>query len=373
MTKKILFLTGTRADFGKLKPLIRAVSAESTLEYVVVATGMHLDDRYGRTEIEITKSGFSNLVSFPNSGPDDAMDLTLARTITGLSSIVRQHEPDLLVVHGDRVEALAGAITGSLNNVLVAHVEGGEFSGTVDELMRHSVTKLSHVHYVANEAARDVVLQLGESPESVWLIGSPEVDIMLGPDLPDLESIRSYYDVPFGDFALLAFHPVTTEVDDLQGQIRALCDAVSRSGLNFVAVYPNNDHGSTVILDELLRLEKLPTIRLIPSVRFEAFQTLLKHARFIIGNSSSGVREAGVHGTPAINIGSRQAGRNSHPLIIDVVADSDAILRAISQARSMQRAPSMVFGDGKSAERFVASLRSDRLWSTSVQKVFRRV
>ncbi|MFM8956093.1 MAG: UDP-N-acetylglucosamine 2-epimerase [Actinomycetota bacterium] len=372
MTKKILFLTGTRADFGKLKPLIRGVSADAALDYVVVATGMHLDDRYGRTEIEITKSGFRHLVSFSNSGPDDAMDLTLARTITGLSPIVQHQAPDLLVVHGDRVEALAGAITGSLNNVLVAHVEGGEFSGTVDELMRHSVTKLSHVHYVANEAARDVVLQLGESPNSVWMIGSPEVDIMLGSDLPDLSEIRSYYDIPFPEFALLAFHPVTTEVDDLRNQTRALCDAVGRSGLNFVAVYPNNDHGSSVILDELLQLARLPTMRLIPSVRFEAFQTLLKHAQFIVGNSSSGVREAGVHGTPAINVGSRQSGRNSHPLIIDVDARADEILQAVIQARSMPRAPSMVFGDGKSAERFVASLHSDRLWSTSVQKVFHR-
>jgi len=372
VTKKILFLTGTRADFGKLKPLIRGVSNEPALEYVVVATGMHLDDRYGRTEIEITKSGFCNLVSFSNSGSDDAMDLTLARTITGLSPIIQEHAPDLLVVHGDRVESLAGAITGSLNNVLVAHVEGGEFSGTVDELMRHSVTKLSHIHYVANKAARDVVLQLGESPDSVWMIGSPEVDIMLGSDLPELSDICSYYDIPFREFAILAFHPVTTEIDDLRNQIRALSDAVTRSGLNFVAVYPNNDHGSSVILDELLRLEKLQTIRLIPSVRFEAFQTLLKHAQFIVGNSSSGVREAGVHGTPAINVGSRQSGRSSHPLIIDVDAHADAIVEAMNQARSMPRAPSMVFGDGKSAQRFVGSLHSDRLWKTSVQKVFHR-
>jgi UDP-N-acetylglucosamine 2-epimerase (hydrolysing) len=300
------------------------------------------------------------------------MDLTLARTILGLSPIVARHRPDMLVVHGDRVEALAGAITGALNNVLVAHVEGGEFSGTVDELMRHSVTKLAHIHYVANESARDVVLQLGERPESVWMIGSPEVDIMLGQELPDLHETKDYYDIPFDEFALLAFHPVTTEVTNLAQQVANLAEAVRTSNLNYVAVYPNNDHGSEVILRELLTLANSPNVRLIPSVRFEAFQTLLKHAKFIIGNSSSGVREAGVHGTPAINVGSRQVGRNSHDLIIDVEANYEAIGAAIERARSMPRSPSMVFGDGKSAQRFIDSLHSERLWDTPVQKVFHR-
>lgn len=370
--KKVLFVTGTRADFGKLKPLIAATQASSRLDYTVVATGMHLDDRYGRTEIEITKSGFDHLRTFPNTGVDDAMDLTLARTISGLSPIVGEIRPDLLVVHGDRVEALAGAITGVLNNVLVAHIEGGEFSGTVDELMRHSVTKLSHIHYVATESAREVVIQLGENPESVWLIGSPEVDVMLSSSLPSIDEVCRHYEIPFAQFALLAFHPVTTELDVLENQVNALTEAVRESGLNYVALYPNNDHGSEVILNELIKLRDLPQIRLIPSVRFEAFQTLLKNAQFIIGNSSSGVREAGVHGTPAINIGSRQARRNSHSLIIDVPAEARQILDAIARTQTLSRAPSLVFGDGRSAERFIESLSSDRLWATPLQKVFHR-
>lgn len=370
--KKILFLTGTRADFGKLKPLISGVAEDLQLDYLIAATGMHLEDDYGRTEIEITKSGFDRLTSFPNSGHDGAMDLTLARTIQGLSPIVCDFAPDLLVVHGDRVEALGGAIVGVLNNIRVAHVEGGEFSGTVDELMRHSVTKLSHIHYVANEAARDVVLQLGENPHSVWMIGSPEVDLMLGPDLPDINSVRAYYDIPFTSFALLAFHPVTTELADLRAQVEQLMAAVRQSGENFVAVYPNNDHGSSVILDELLKLADSPHIRLIPSVRFESFQTLLKNAQFIIGNSSSGVREACVHGTPAINIGSRQVGRNHHPLVVDVPATTVDLLAAIQKVKQMPRAPSLVFGDGKSRQRFLESLHSEQLWSIPIQKVFNR-
>ena len=370
--KKILFLTGTRADFGKLKPLIRGVADDPSLDYLVVATGMHLDERYGRTEIEIAKSGFHNSCAFSNTVTDNAMDLTLARTIQGLSPIVSNYSPDLVVVHGDRVEALGGAIVGALNNTRVAHVEGGEFSGTVDELMRHSVTKLAHVHYVANESARDVILQLGEHPDSVWTIGSPEVDLMLGSELPSLSSVRAYYEIEFEEFALFAFHPVTTELDDIQSQVTAVAEAVRMSGTNFVAVYPNNDHGSKVILDELLKLDNSSKVRLIPSVRFESFQTLLKHAQFILGNSSSGVREACVHGTPAINIGTRQIGRNSHPLIIDVPASTAAILEAIKHAQTLPRSPSLVFGDGKSKQRFVESLHTERLWKTPIQKVFHR-
>lgn len=370
--KRILFLTGTRADFGKLKPLIKGVADDPSLDYLVVATGMHLDDRYGRTEIEIAKSGFHNSCAFSNKVTDNAMDLTLARTIQGLSPIVAKYSPDLVVVHGDRVEALGGAIVGALNNTRVAHVEGGEFSGTVDELMRHSVTKLAHVHYVANESARDVILQLGEHPDSVWTIGSPEVDLMLGSDLPGLASVRAYYEIDFEEFALFAFHPVTTELDDIQSQVMAVTEAMRMSGTNFIAVYPNNDHGSEVILAELLKLSTSSKVRLIPSVRFESFQTLLKHAQFILGNSSSGVREACVHGTPAINVGTRQIGRNSHPLIIDVPASTAVILEAIKHAQTLSRSPSLVFGDGKSKQRFVESLHTERLWKTPIQKVFHR-
>lgn len=370
--RRILFLTGTRADFGKLKPLIHAVKDEPSLDYLVIATGMHLNDRYGRTEVEIVKSGFDSILSFSNAGSDDAMDHTLARTISGLSPILTREKPDLLVVHGDRVEALAGAITGVLNNFLVAHIEGGEFSGTVDELMRHAITKLSHVHYVANDSAKQVVLQLGESPDSVWIIGSPEVDIMLSDSLPTPESVKEYYEIPFDQFAILAFHPVTTELSELQHQVDELCEAIVLSGINIVAVYPNNDHGSNVILERLMRLRDLPTIRLIPSLRFEAFQTLLKHARFIIGNSSSGVREAGVHGTPCINIGTRQTRRANGLNIIDTDPNRSDILRAISVVTSMPRAQSLSFGDGQSARRFVDSLLGDQLWRTSLQKVFHR-
>jgi UDP-N-acetylglucosamine 2-epimerase (hydrolysing) len=141
--RKIVFITGTRADFGKLKPLIRAVEQHGDFEYSIFATGMHLLYRYGMTVEEIHKAGFTNIFAYMNQIHGEPMEMVLANTITGLSRYLHEYEPDLLVVHGDRVEAMAGATVGALRNILVGHVEGGELSGTVDDLIRHSVTKLA--------------------------------------------------------------------------------------------------------------------------------------------------------------------------------------------------------------------------------------
>ena len=153
--RRILFLTGTRADFGKLKPLIAAVQADDAFDYHIYATGMHLLERHGMTVNEIPAAGFDNFTAHANQmeSSGSAMDLVLARTVERLGQFVREGPPDLLVVHGDRVEALAGAVTGILNDTLVAHVEGGEISGTVDELVRHAISKLSHVHLMPSARA----------------------------------------------------------------------------------------------------------------------------------------------------------------------------------------------------------------------------
>lgn len=152
--KKIVFLTGTRADFGKIKSLIRITQESKKYEVHIFATGMHMNSKYGATVDEIVKSGFENIYKFINHDTIENMDRTLAKTIEGFSLYVGEIKPELIVVHGDRVEALAGAIVGSLNNILVTHIEGGEISGTIDELIRHAVSKMSHIHLVANDEAK---------------------------------------------------------------------------------------------------------------------------------------------------------------------------------------------------------------------------
>ena len=190
MNKKILFLTGTRADFGKIKALIKGVEDEPGFEAFVFVTGMHLQWEYGYTLLEIEQCKFSNVHTFGNYTHESTMDLTLAKTIEGLSDYCKEIKPDLIMIHGDRVETLAGAIVGSLNNILVSHIEGGEVSGTVDELIRHSVSKLSHIHFVSNEEAENRLLQMGEIKESIFEIGSPDIDIMFSKNLPTLKKVR---------------------------------------------------------------------------------------------------------------------------------------------------------------------------------------
>ena len=276
------------------------------------------------------------------------MDLVLANTVHGLGLHIRESQPDLLVVHGDRVEALAGAIVGALNNARVAHIEGGEVSGTVDELLRHAVTKLSHIHFVANEDAAQRLRQMGEDWKSIFIIGSPDTDIMLSANLPDLEEVKRHYEVPFDSYGIVLYHPVTTERAQVRSNARELVDALFASGLNFVVIHPNNDPGAETILEELERLRGLSRFRFIPSMRFEYFLVLMKHATVMVGNSSAGVREAPAYAVPTVNIGTRQNSRFHCSSIVDVPEDSEAIERALANLPK-SLAPVHHFGRGNCA------------------------
>lgn len=370
--KKIAFITGTRADFGKIKPLIEKVEEAEEFESVIFVTGMHLLSRYGYTMGEVEKAGFKNIFPFMNQVDSDQpqMDFVLAQTVQGFGRYVRESPPDMIVVHGDRVETLAGAIVGSLNNILVAHIEGGELSGTVDELIRHAVSKLSHLHFVANGEARDRLIQMGEVGESIFTIGSPDIDVMLSDDLPSIDQVKERYEIDFQDYGILIYHPVTTELDQLERNIEAVVAALKASGQHFVVTYPNNDPGSDVILDAVLPLADDDRFRVLPSMRFEYFLTLLKHARVIVGNSSAGIREAPVYGVPTINIGTRQMNRFHCPSIRNVPEEVEAIQRALENLPSGLE-QSVHFGNGDSAVKFLACLRKSEVWATSRQKQFR--
>lgn len=369
--RQILFLTGTRADFGKLKPLISAVRDDESLDYHVYATGMHLLERHGSTVNEIRAAGFDRLTARPNQseGSGATMDLVLARTVEGLGEFIRDTTPDLLVVHGDRPEALAGAVTGILNGTLVAHVEGGEISGTVDELLRHAISKLSHVHFVANDESARRLVQMGEVPGSVHVIGSPETDVMLSDHLPELDDVRRRYEIGFERYGILIFHPVTTEEDDLARQCAEVLAALDATDMPFVVLYPNNDTGVETVLPMILGLEGDDRFRVLPSMRFEFFLTMLKHASMVLGNSSVGVREAPVYGVPSINVGTRQRRRASSPSIVDVPAERDAIIAAMASLPARHE-PAYPFGSGDSARRFREALLDPSFWEAPRQKQF---
>lgn len=369
--KRVVFLTGTRADFGKLKSLIEILRKSTAFEVHIFATGMHMDVKYGFTVNEIEKSGYSNIYKYINHDSESAMDITLSRTIEGFANYIRLIQPDLIIIHGDRIEALAGATVGALNNILVAHIEGGEVSGTIDELIRHSVSKLSHSHFVANIEAKNRLMQMGEIEKSIFVIGSPDMDVMVSEDLPHWDDLKKYYEISFNKFAISMFHPVTTEVEMMDIYADNYVKALEESNLNYIVIYPNNDKGSDFILNKLLRLQKNERFKIFPSVRFEAFLVMMKHASFMAGNSSAGIREAPFYGIPTVNVGTRQNGRSNNYDIINTSYDKDKIKTALLKAVTHKVSNQHLFGDGKSDEKFFEILSNQNYWETSKQKIFR--
>ncbi len=371
MNRKVLFLTTTRADFGKLKPLMHGLEKKGGFEVYIFVSGMHIFPKYGNTGNEVTDQGFKNVYYFINQRPGDSLDTILANTVGGLSNYMDLIKPDMIVVHGDRTEALAGAISGALNNFLVAHIEGGEVSGTIDESIRHSITKLAHLHFVANEEAKKRLLQLGENEKNIYTIGSPDIDVMYSDDLPTLKEAKGWYDVPFKEqYALLIYHPVTTSLHTLFSNFEEVMSAVYASKKNYILIYPNNDPGANIIIEKMESYRDNTNFKIFPSLRFEYFLTFLKNCEFIIGNSSAAIREAPIYSIPAINIGSRQQNRFLYDTITNCANSKEDILKAIEAVKDIKRVSSAYFGDGKSTQRFVDLLVDKAIWDTGVQKNF---
>jgi UDP-N-acetylglucosamine 2-epimerase (hydrolysing) len=372
--KKILFITGTRADFGKIKEIIKqAPKVHSTHVFV---TGMHLQTKHGSTWHEVrefAETGLGQVHPFPNHTDGDLIPQVLSKTLEALTTCILDIQPDLVVVHGDRIESLASAACGATMNVRVAHIEGGEVSGTIDESLRHAITKLSHHHFVANEDSKKIILQLGEQANRVEVIGSPEVDIMKSKSLPTLDEARLRYQIPFSSYAIAILHPVTTELDKLEHQAALFFSSLQESQNNFIIIRPNNDPGHEIIWREIENLKASKSFRVFPSLRFEYYLTLLKHASFIIGNSSSGVREAPFYGTPTIDVGSRQSGRVKSPSITQVDFDREGILNAIERASKKRAEPQALFGTGESAKKFWDSVSIPGFWRVPLQKQFCRI
>ena len=373
VSKHVVFLTGTRADYGKIKPLILAAYAEG-FKVSVFVTGMHLLPRFGSTILEVQRTlpeGVS-IIPFENQIVGDPMDVVVANTIKGLSLFIQESQPDLLIVHGDRPEALAGAISGALSNTRVVHIEGGELSGTIDGVIRHAVSKLSHIHLVANEEARKRLLQLGEDSNTIHIIGSPDLDIMLSPALPTLAEAKSRYEIEFDSYFIAIFHPVTTDLDASAIAATEFVNGLIDSGENFIVIHPNNDTGFEQIISEYTKLsDHSKRFRQFESLRFEHFLVLLKNASGIVGNSSAGIREAPLYGIPSIDVGDRQRGRHDSASISQVPARAKEIVAAIRHAKQQGQTNSeQEFGDGKSTERFTELLHSGVLFEARVDKLF---
>lgn len=370
--KKIVFITGTRADYGKLKPLIRAVEDHSDFEAFVYVSGMHLLEVFGSTYNEVINDNYKNTYVAYGLNVTKDMSYNFGNLVCNLTGYIKNIQPDMIVVHGDRVDALAGATVGALSNIRVAHIEGGEVSGTIDESIRHAISKFAHFHFVSNEEAKQRLIQLGECVEDIRVIGSPDIDIMLSGHLPSIEIVKKYYEIEFEKYGIFTYHPVTTEIESLEGNVRNVIDALIESNRNYVVLYPNNDNGSDIIINEQRRLIGNPRFRVFPSIRFEYFLTLMKNSEFVIGNSSAGIRETCVFGIPSINIGTRQRGRFNPVIlknIIQVNENTKEILKSIDKVNSYRHS-STGFGYGDSCKRFIKTLEEKEIWERALQKKF---
>jgi UDP-N-acetylglucosamine 2-epimerase (hydrolysing) len=369
MPRSVLFVTGTRADFGKLEPLAIA-SRDAGFDVSFFTTGMHMLERYGLTKLEVHRTPGVQVHEFLNQRPGDPQDRVLAKTVIGFSDFVKEYTPDLVVIHGDRVEALACALVCATNYIRCAHIEGGEVSGTIDEIYRHCNSKLASHHFVSSEDAARRVMALGEAASDIHAIGSPELDFHAGPSGVAITEVKDRYDLPFDDFGICVFHPVTSEAASMGAQAQVLFGALSAAHRNFVVIAPNNDPGSAAIFDAIAAVPN-DRFRVLPSMRFAHFSELMKNASAMVGNSSAGVREAPFIGLASLDIGTRQTNRAKSPSVFFADANDTAAIDGFLATQWGKAYPRHdAFGGGSASERFAAVLQQDVFWETSLQKTF---
>jgi len=367
--KKLFFITSTRADFGKLKSLINIVKKRKEFKVTIIITGMHVISKFGNTYQEVQKVFKTKIIKFKNQSSNDRLEIILTKTSEKLSKIVKRINPDLIVIHGDRVEALSAALVGSLNHILTAHIEGGEVSGTIDDTIRHAVTKLSHVHFVGSTVAKKRVSKMGEISKNIFNIGSPDIDAIVKKKIPNILKVKNRYEIKFEKYAILLWHPVTSRVDTLKNDTKKILKFVNESGENFLVIYPNNDPGSNLIID-CYKKNKNKNCKILKNTRFEYFLSLLKNAEYIIGNSSSAIYEAPMLSTPAINIGDRQYKRIKSKIIKNIDIKNLNIKMISNFVKKYKPIKKTFYGYGNSDQKFLKVILKESFWKIPTQKFF---
>lgn len=354
--RRICYISGTRADFGLMQATLRRIHEDPRLELGIVATGMHLSAAHGHTLRDIEASGLPLLATVPVD-MEPATGATMARNIGAMLAafvpLLQQHRPDIVLLLGDRGEMLAGALAAIHLNIPVAHIHGGERSGTVDEPVRHAISKLSHFHFAATAQARERLVRMGEAPEQVWVTGAPGLD-----GLRELAS-RSREELareagldPARPVALLVFHPVLQEAASAGAQAGAVVDSLKRHGLQVLALLPNADAGSEAIRQLLARRRDAGDLHLVTHFPRPDFVSWMAAADLMVGNSSAGIIEAASFGTPVVNIGLRQNLRERNANVTDCAADAGEIEAAVARALRHGRYPrENVYGDGSAGPR----------------------
>lgn len=381
MKRKILFVTERRADYSRLKPIMRLVRKSPKLSLQLVVTGNHLLKSFGETKRVIERDGFridAILPVFTLKDKDDGA--TMARAfghyVLKLTGAIERLKPDVVFCGFDLGAHLAAAVVGMHLNIPVAHIQGGERSGTIDEVLRHATTKFSHLHFVATKESRERVIRLGEDPRHVFFVGSPSLDTIESISYPPRTTIFKQYGLdPKKPLIIFSQHPVTTEADDVERQIgesiAAVRNVARAVGAEVLAIYSNNDAGGKRIVAHL----KQSGFTVFPHIVYEDYLRLMKHARAMVGNSSAAIHEAPSFGLPAVSVGTRQQYREKGRNIIEAPNQRMAIERALVRAmtdvklRAAVKCAKNPYDHGNTARRVVRILETIAL--PPVQKVLR--
>jgi UDP-N-acetylglucosamine 2-epimerase (non-hydrolysing)/GDP/UDP-N,N'-diacetylbacillosamine 2-epimerase (hydrolysing) len=368
-------MTGTRADYPRVKSVLREILRRKELELFLIVTGTHLLPEYGNTVGEIEADGVPIYARVPMYSDDDTpygMAKAAARCSDGIADVLNDIDPDIFLITVDRVETLATAQSVLLMNHVMAHIQGGEVTGTVDESIRHAVTKMAQIHFPATPDAGERIVRMGEDPAHVHVTGCPYIDIIMSMEYRSRDELAGSYGFdPARPLVLFTQHPVTTEFGRGTEQMRTTIKALERfQDFEVIALYSNVDAGGRDIVAEMKKNDRF---RIFPNIDSRDFLAIMKNADLMIGNSSAGIREAPSFRLPVINIGSRQAGRLRAANVIDVDHDVEAIALAIEEATDPSFRTGMKdmvnpYGDGKASARIVDVLAAVELTDELLQK-----
>ena len=380
--RRICVVTTSRADYGIYRPVLREIENHPALDLVLLITGSHLSRQFGLTVSEIERDGFDTshriemlLSSDSPAGTAKSMGLGMI----GCADFYERVRPDLLVALGDRFEMHA-AVSASLPfNIPVAHIHGGELTeGAIDDALRHSITKMSHLHFPATDVYAGRIRQMGEEPWRITVSGAPSLDNLKGFQPLDASEIAARFNIVVDEpFLLVTYHPVTRETEQRPEKLEELLKALSTLEQRILFTYPNADAGSREIIQRLesFAAENPQRAQIAISLGTQGYFSILQSAAAMVGNSSSGIIEAASFRLPVVNIGSRQRGRLKPANVIDCEESAADIEAALTQALAPNFRESLAnlsnpYGDGHAAERIVARLESVQLDQKLLQKHF---
>jgi GDP/UDP-N,N'-diacetylbacillosamine 2-epimerase (hydrolysing) len=375
--RKIFIVIERRADYSRYKPILEKLKQDPFFEIYLVVTGICLLETHGKDINYIKEDGFvinAEIPMFYEHGEDTGAEMvrSLGRVMVGLVNELEKAKPDIVLSGFDIGGNLAVTIAAAHMNIPVAHIQGGEVTGSIDESIRHAMSKFAHIHFPATELSKQRLIRMGERPDSIYVVGCPSIDVLVNTPYISKSQVEKALDIDLSVPTLLMIqHPVTTESLQSLDQIRQTVDAVKQSNIQCIALLPNNDAGHANIIKYI----KTSSIKWFPSLSTELFINLYRNVSALIGNSSSGIHETPTLKIPAINIGSRQQGRERAGNVIDVPYDTEKIVNAIKKAifneefRKYVSSIENPYGDGTSSGKIVQILKTVTI-DGIVQKLF---